>query len=190
MVDASGVPQPTQNVVISGQIHDKETTKWMLSYEDQLDAFYHDMKHEVKVTDGKNFKWVTLIENEKPTLNTKGILYIISMLRDPTSKNTLMGNINEKEAYRFAHSLCDAIAEGLFLDQEEFGMETTSWPSIMEKVRGIVFFALTRPIGGEERTKHYETRNVSEIISNRPVTDSRNSGGGGWNLGPFHFGGK
>jgi hypothetical protein len=189
MVEVSGVPQPTQNVVISGQMHDKETTKWMLSYEDQLDAFYHDMKQEVKVTDGKNIKWITLVKDSRPFLNDKGILYIISMLRDPTSKNALMGNINSDEAYRFAHTLSDAIAEGLFLNQEDFGMETTSWPFIMEKIRGIIFFALTRPIGGEERTKHYETRNVSELVSNRPMPESRNSGSG-WNLGPFHFGGK
>jgi len=189
MVDASGVPQPTQNVVISGQMHDKETTKWMLSYDDQLDSFYHDMKQEVKVTDGKNLKWVNLVEDAKPFLNDRGILYIIGMLRDPTSKNTLMGNINQDEAYRFAHTLCNAIAEGLFSNQEDFGMETTSWPFIMEKIRGIVFFALTRPIGGEERQKFHESRSVTEVNTNRPVTESRHTGGG-WNLGPFHFGGR
>ncbi|QLJ52550.1 MAG: hypothetical protein Sv326_0449 [Candidatus Fermentimicrarchaeum limneticum] len=182
------IPQPTQNVIVSGQLHDKETTKWMLMYDDLLDAFYHDMKHEVKVTDGKAIRWITNNPDAKPFLNEEGTLYIISMLRDPTSKNTLMGNISEAEAYKFALSISDAVAKGLFLNQEDFGMETTTWPFIMEKIRDIVFFALTRPIGGEERKKFHESRSVTEVTSNRPVEQKSS---GGWNLGPLKlFGGR
>jgi hypothetical protein len=158
-----GPPQQPSNYYIQpSKSLDADTTKWLLRFDDQLEYLYHDMKGEVEFITSRGREWNLKGERK---LNDKGIIFIISALRDTTSKFAMMSNIDKEQAYKIAHETCDYIAIGLFLQQRDFEMKTTAFYTVMPKVRNIIELAILRAVAGEERKLHHTSETVSRIYS-------------------------
>lgn len=133
-------------------------SKWELSNNDILSDFAHNLIGEARV-DGVWKKTGT------PFLNVEGVLRVTSMLAPMCSKNTILGDYDEREIHRICFYFATNAATMLAQNMRKFEIDRSNYLGLCGLIDDFAFASLKRAQGGKERELHSGTKRVTEVVT-------------------------
>lgn len=148
--------------------------KWQLDIKEELERIEHLLKGHVPGYDEKGVEiWKDCPEDEK-LFNQKGVREILKILTWYLNKNIILSNFKEEEVYQRVHQFSTALTDFVFLNYEDFGLDTKEkikhFEMVVMNIVNTVEAAYNRALRGGERESLRTARTVtqSEPLGNFP----------------------
>lgn len=159
MQQTTGDNTKLHNAVTTQSINDAQQqnlVQWQLDIQQELDLISHQLRgHVVKRDDKGNEVWTEPDDEEQKIFNERGAQEIEKVIRNYLIKNVLLSNFELKEINQRVEQFANRLRRFIFLNFEEFGMDTLykqkHFEMVVMNITDQIEAAYMRALGGEER---------------------------------------
>ena len=172
--------------------------QYQLDIKEELELISHQLRgHVIKRTADGNEFWAEAEDDEQKIFNERGAQEIEKVIRNYLIKNVLLSNYGIKEINQRVEQFANRLRRFIFLNFEEFGMDTPykqkHFEMVVMNVTDQVEAAFLRALGGEERDSIRRNIHVTQTgtTGGPPMIPSIPSSGynrgGGSKLNPINW---
>jgi len=188
------------NLTAQGAVEQNQQNliQWQLDIGQELEFISHQLRgHVIKRDKQGNEFWAEPEDDEQKIFNERGAQEIEKVIRNYLIKNVLLSNYGIKEINQRVQQFANRIRRFIFLNFEEFGMDTPykqkHFEMIVMNITDQVEAAFLRAMGGEERESLRRNIHITQTgtMGGQPyipsVPTSSYQRGGGSKLNPVNW---
>ena len=174
------IDQPIFQTNLPSSFLSMDAARWLESIEHELMLFEHDLKNERLVIyqneDGSHIQVWEKIPNTQPMLNENGVQFIISSLRMVATKNTFLGNLEEKRIMQICMLNSMTISTKLYTNMKKFGIDSVhTCDYLVDRINDFMEMAFRRALRGEEKKGIFQIHKIVENLSNQRKDEGKES---------------